>query len=583
MKSVKVKIIIPLVFLVLIGLGSLAVSTYNLVNFKDRAEKITKENLESTRLIGKVTELTQKFARTVYNTSVAPLTQAEADKLGGVATLQDLVGQITTTIEDITTTTEEYLTVKGDNVPDVFEDYEAIFGEMKHDFDTLQQYIGSGAAPADVIKANSAALTNLVDRMQKSLDDLLEEEKIESDEAMDSLNRSYDLGFMMNMATIAFTVIVFVVAIIVCIQGIVKPLVSAKNQLVDIAKSIEDGEADLTRKVEVKAKGEIGNIVDGINSFIDLLHSIMSKILTSTSGLSQVVLTVKQNVGNSNDNVQDVSSAMEELTATMEELLATVQTISDNTDLVGNEVNNIVDQTAQINDYSKEMQDRSKALATTAESNRQEAKAMVSDIIKNLKTAIEESKSVKRVNELTDDILSISTQTNLLALNASIEAARAGEAGKGFAVVADEIRQLADSSRETANNIQAINELVTKAVQALSDNSSTVIKYIEETILPDYENFVASGNQYNEDATYVYDKMDEFAKATDSLKTIITEMIEEINGIRCGVEESSRAVCLSAENVTKLVAEIGEINTEMDESQDITEALQKETDIFKQY
>ena len=93
----------------------------------------------------------------------------------------------------------------------------------------------------------------------------------------------------------------------------------------------------------------------------------------------------------------------------------------------------------------------------------------VGNILDVLNKAIEDSKSVDQVNNLTNDILNISSQTNLLALNASIEAARAGEAGKGFAVVADEIRQLADSSRETANKIQSINSVVVAAVNNLSD------------------------------------------------------------------------------------------------------------------
>ena len=124
-----------------------------------------------------------------------------------------------------------------------------------------------------------------------------------------------------------------------------------------------------------------------------------------------------------------------------------------------------------------------------AVANKETTSRMITDIIETLKAAIEESKSVDRVNELTEEILSVSSQTNLLALNASIEAARAGEAEKRFAVVADEIRKLADSTRETANNIQSINALVTQAVNKLANNSQRDRRIHRRTIMPDYDRF----------------------------------------------------------------------------------------------
>jgi methyl-accepting chemotaxis protein len=203
--------------------------------------------------------------------------------------------------------------------------------------------------------------------------------------------------------------------------------------------------------------------------------------------------------------------------------------------------------------------------------------------VETLKQAIEESKSVERVNELTGEILSISGQTNLLALNASIEAARAGEAGKGFAVVADEIRELADSSRDTANNIQTINELVTKAVHELADNSNQIIKFIESTVLPDYDSFVDTGSQYSKDAAFISEAMTEFADKTEKLKGLMSDTVDSIDGISGSVEESANAVTTSAQSTSVLVGEMNSIDDQMGESKSIVADLKKEADVFKKF
>ena len=177
--------------------------------------------------------------------------------------------------------------------------------------------------------------------------------------------------------------------------------------------------------------------------------------------------------------------------------------------------------------------------------------------------AIEESKSVDKVNDLTKDILDISNQTNLLALNASIEAARAGEAGKGFAVVADEIRQLADSSREAANNIQNINSMVIIAVKELTQNSNQMIDYITNNVLEDYVGFVKSGHQYSDDAEHVTEIVTKFNTMASSIKEAMSNVSESLNGISTAVEESTNGITNVATNTTDLVSGIEDISNEM--------------------
>ena len=220
---------------------------------------------------------------------------------------------------------------------------------------------------------------------------------------------------------------------------------------------------------------------------------------TNSNAIGDVVQNVGRSVETANTNAYDVSAVMEELSATMEEVSSSATTVTDNISNVNDEVISIADDSKAMNDYASTMQERAEELKQKAVNNQENTSRMIAGIIESLKSAIEESTSVRHVNELTEEILSVSSQTNLLALNASIEAARAGEAGKGFAVVADEIRKLADSTRETANNIQSINAQVTDAVEKLSDSANQLVTYIDDTIMPDYDSFVKTGEQYRTD------------------------------------------------------------------------------------
>ena len=114
--------------------------------------------------------------------------------------------------------------------------------------------------------------------------------------------------------------------------------------------------------------------------------------------------------------------------------------------------------------------------------------------------AVEQAKSVQKINALTDNIKQISSQTNLLALNANIEAARAGEAGRGFAVVASEIGDLATQTLDTVSTIDEIVGEVNSSVSNMTECLTTIMEFLEQTVLGDYEHFAQVGEQYHADA-----------------------------------------------------------------------------------
>ena len=156
--------------------------------------------------------------------------------------------------------------------------------------------------------------------------------------------------------------------------------------------------------------------------------------------------------------------------------------------------------------------------------------------------AVEQSKSVKKINELTENIKEISSQTNLLALNANIEAARAGDAGKGFAVVASEIGALATQTLDTAATIDEIVGEVNSAVTNMTECLTTIMEFLENTVLGDYENFTKVGAQYHEDADTFQQVMVETKQAVEALEEHIGQITATVDNINTMVEQSADGI-----------------------------------------
>lgn len=472
------------------------------------------------------------------------------------------------------------------NMEDAFSDedvalMEDTFTKLEEAQNGIIQIIGTSEVDRDAaIAMANANMSEWSDSIAANLDTLISH----NDERIDQLTEDQKNVFERNKA-IAFGIVVLVVVLTVivvwiAIHYVIKPLRKQKDQLLEVIEDINSGNGDLTKRLDVKYHDEIGASSDGINQFIETLQNIMSKIISNSHVLDGVVGNVVTSVSASNDSANDISAIMEELSATMEEVSATTNSVSSNTESAEDKVKNMAEQTETMAQYAQEMKERATELERVAQENMDNTSTVVGGITSEMQVALENSKSVDKVAQLTTEILSISSQTNLLALNASIEAARAGEAGKGFAVVADEIRQLADSSRETANNIQSINEMVIEAVQGLVKSSEKIIDYINETILPDYESFVKSGQQYNIDATHINDTMVQYADEAKEILANMTEIAGAIDGISHAVEESANGVSDAAVNVDSLVQSITTVNSQMEENSTVARTLKAESENF---
>ena len=401
------------------------------------------------------------------------------------------------------------------------------------------------------------------------------------DEAMRLVNIRVQGTFMFDVALLVVGFIVFVIGIVMANKNIAKPAKQASQELEDIVGKLQEGRGDLTQRINSKSQDEIGKLAGGVDKFIDILQVLMLKIQNASVRMKSSVGEISGQIDESNRSAMNVSAATEELAASMEEISATIEQIAQNSSDILGQIQGIRDRANRGVEEMNGIKHHAEQMYREALSNKQTTEDAFVQMGETLKTAVEASRSVEQINELTGNILDIASQTNLLALNASIEAARAGEAGKGFAVVADEIRQLADDSRETANNIQTISGIVTDAVTSLSENATGMIDFVNDNIMNDYEKFVQIISQYESDTVEMSNTLSGFAEETVAITGTMDSVNTGIDDISTTLEQSSKGITEVANEATQLVNAISSILEETQNNKEISEELQNEVNNFE--
>lgn len=497
-------------------------------------------------------------------------------------TMISVVGEINDNQKELEKKLDEYKKYVQNDDMDTYNSLVSNYNTMKYELGNIMAYSALGKNEEAYAIANGV-VSDSSTAIQKDIEVLSTHANDTASEARERLASVYISSLVSNGIVIIISVILIIVAIYCVMKYVIKPIIATNKDIRDIIDGIDNGEGDLTKRVRVISNDEIADLGNGINLFMDKLQEILKLIIENTNYMENVVAEVDGSVVKSNDSASDLSAMTEELSATMQDVGLSVNTINDNADDILKDVEIIATKSDNINQFSKEMKANAEKIESDARYNMVQTGEKVGNILDVLNKAIEDSKSVDQVNNLTNDILNISSQTNLLALNASIEAARAGEAGKGFAVVADEIRQLADSSRETANKIQSINSVVVAAVNNLSDNANNLVSYLQQTILPEFQTFVDGGVKYKENASYIENAMDEFVEKTDVLKKNMDEIAHSINTITTVVDDGAAGVNNAAISTQDLVEDIVNISNKMIENKSIAQNLKNSTNIFAKF
>lgn len=353
------------------------------------------------------------------------------------------------------------------------------------------------------------------------------------------------------------------------IISITRPLARLKKLLGELASK----GGDLTQTIEIKSKDEIGELATAVNQFIQNIRTIIQEVNLRADGVEEASTKVSEYLNDLSSNIEDSSATVEELSAGMEETAAATQEVNASSEEIGNAIVSIAQRAQQGAVSAAEISQRAGKLKKSALESQKNAENIYGKTKSELESAIKQSEAITQIYVLSDTILEISDQTNLLALNAAIEAARAGEAGKGFSVVADEIRKLAESSKNTVNEIQRVTAEVVSSVGNLSGSSRTIMEFFDTVVAKDYSELVVTGENYGNDGEFVDSLVCDFSAATEEMTATIDGINKAIADVAATVNEGASGTQNIAEKIGEIVVMVGEVQNQMKISVDNSNML----------
>ncbi len=336
--------------------------------------------------------------------------------------------------------------------------------------------------------------------------------------------------------------------------SITKPIKRIVNRFRDIA----EGEGDLTARLEIIRKDEIGDLSKWFNTFMEKLQAIIKEIAgnadtlnSSAANLSGLSNQMTVGAGNMSEKSNAVASSSEEMSSNMNSVSAAMEQTATNVNLVAA---SIEEMTSTINEIAQNSE-KGRTISIEAVNKVKSASDRVGEL----------GQDALEINKVTETITEISEQTNLLALNATIEAARAGESGKGFAVVANEIkelaRQTAEATQEIKGKIDSIQnstagtvteiEQITKVIDEVNEIVASIAASVEEQSVTARE----IANNVSQASSGIQEVNENVAQST-AVAGEIAKDISEANQGTIEISNSSSQVNLNAEELSKLAEKL---------------------------
>lgn len=335
-----------------------------------------------------------------------------------------------------------------------------------------------------------------------------------------------------------------VILLNVVIAAMLKPLSEMKRFIKEKVVGIQNCRAE---KSEVK---EISYLIEELENRV---ISTIRKTQQETVHIRDMMSATGDHISAMNGNIVEISALLEETGASVTLQTESIRNIDDTCKDVTGSIEELADSAQTITGRANEIIVRVEQMVPEVMEDKASAIRVTMDSREKLQNAIEETKVIGQIVEVSQAISEIAGQTSLLSLNASIEAARAGEAGKGFAVVAEEIQKLSETTENEIDKVNALTEKVMGSVETLSQASSHIIAFLDNVVLRDYDKLETLADNYKEDAAYYAQVSGRLSAQTKELSVSIgniNEILDTINASQRELNEAMLSVNTNLQGIT---------------------------------
>ncbi|MBE8592043.1 methyl-accepting chemotaxis protein [Pseudomonas sp. MAFF 301449] len=326
------------------------------------------------------------------------------------------------------------------------------------------------------------------------------------------------------LGSLALVQIPMVLLLVLLAAYAIRQLVQRMKTLKANIDALSAGDADLTRRMTIRAEDELGAIGHSVNRFIVYLQNMIGEVTQATGAMSSGLEQLQRTSAHTNQILVRHASETDQTVTAITEMSSTADNVAQN-----------AAETASFTQRANEHADRSRVVVGEASTS---VSALIGEVASATHTVENMRQDAARITETLGVIGAIAGQTNLLALNAAIEAARAGEQGRGFAVVADEVRALA--ARTQASTSQ-INEMLARLTAGVSSSVAAM------------ENTQASCQSAADATARVNTGLDEMAGSVSHINNLSTQIATAAEQQSAVTEEINRSMVQIRHMVEELV------------------------------